>query len=66
MLRKKTLNEHSMCNKYSCTCELATTWLASKWIGNFTPSSDEKVAIGERVPEVRIIQRASEPSSEKT
>ena len=42
------------------------TWLASSWIGNLTPSSDEKDAMGDNVPEVRIIQRVWEPSSEKT
>lgn len=47
------------------TCELAITWFASSWIGNLTPSSDEKVSIGDRVPEVRMMQRACEPSSEK-
>lgn len=30
------------------------------------PSSEEKEDIGDRVPEVRMIERAVEPSSEKT
>lgn len=42
------------------------TWLASIWIGNLIPSSEEKDAIGDSVPDVKTIQRASEPISENT
>lgn len=28
------------------------TWLASNWMENFTPSSEEKEPIGDRVPDV--------------
>ena len=42
------------------------TWLASSWIGNLIPSSEEKDAIGDSVPDVRTIHRVWEPISEKT
>lgn len=42
------------------------TWLASKVIGNSTPSSDENDVMGESVPEDKMIHRLLVPNSEKT
>jgi len=48
------------------TCEFAMTWLASSLIGKGTPSSDANELIGDKVPDVRIIDLACSPSSENT
>lgn len=37
------------------TWDLLMTWLASSWIENLRPSSEEKDIMGERVPEVSTI-----------
>lgn len=41
------------------------TWLASSWIENLTPSSEEKEPIGDRVPEVSTMLRTDLLRSEK-
>lgn len=41
------------------------TWLASSWMENFTPSSEEKEAIGDRVPDVNTIVFTESLRSEK-
>lgn len=41
------------------------TWLASNWMENLMPSSEEKEPIGERVPEVSTILRTDSLRSEK-
>ena len=46
------------------TWDLWITWLASSWIGKFTPNSDANEVIGERVPEVKMIDLTSLPKSE--
>lgn len=70
LLQPKSIQRLLCCNFKSnesiLTCELAMTWLASSWIGNWIPSSDEKDAIGDSVPDVRTIHRVWEPISEKT
>ena len=40
------------------TCDSGMTWLASSWMGNATPSSEEKELMGDKVPDVRMIERA--------
>lgn len=47
------------------TCELLMTWLASSWIVNVTPSSDEKDFIGDKVPDVKTIVHTLPLISEK-
>lgn len=47
------------------TCELLMTWLASSWIVNVTPSSDEKDFIGDNVPDVKTIVKTLPLISEK-
>lgn len=47
------------------TCELLMTWLASNWIVNVTPSSDEKDFIGDNVPDVKTIVQTLPLISEK-
>lgn len=37
------------------TWDLLITWLASSWMENFTPSSEEKEAMGDRVPDVNTM-----------
>lgn len=41
------------------------TWLASSWIVNVTPSSDEKDFIGDNVPDVKTIAQTLPLISEK-
>lgn len=41
------------------------TWLASSWMLNVTPSSDEKDLIGDSVPDVRTMVRTLSLISEK-
>lgn len=40
------------------TWDSGMMWLASSWMGKDTPSSEENEDIGERVPEVRMTERA--------
>lgn len=40
------------------------TWLASSWMENLRPSSEEKDPMGERVPEVSTMLCAAVPRSE--
>lgn len=51
--------------KKTLTCELLMTWLASNWIVNVTPSSDEKDFIGDNVPDVKTIVQTLPLISEK-
>lgn len=51
--------------KKKLTCELLMTWLASSWIVNVTPSSDEKDFIGDNVPDVKTIVQTLPLISEK-
>lgn len=46
------------------TCDLLITWLASSWMENLMPSSEEKEPMGERVPEVSTILRTESLKSE--
>lgn len=41
------------------------TWLASSWMENFTPSSEEKESMGDRVPEVNTMLCTDPLRSEK-
>ena len=41
------------------------TWLASSWMENLTPSSEEKELMGDSVPEVRTMVRTQSLRSEK-
>ena len=61
----KRLRETSKKKKKKLTCELLMTWLASSWIVNVTPSSDEKDFIGDNVPDVKTIVQTLPLISEK-
>lgn len=41
------------------------TWLASSWMEKFTPSSEEKEAMGDRVPDVSTMLLTESLKSEK-
>lgn len=41
------------------------TWLASNWMENFTPSSEEKEPMGDRVPDVSTMLFTEPLKSEK-
>lgn len=41
------------------------TWFASSWMENFTPSSEEKEPMGDRVPEVNTMVFTEPLKSEK-
>lgn len=47
------------------TWDLLITWLASSWMENFTPSSEEKDAMGDSVPDVSTMLRTVSHKSEK-
>lgn len=47
------------------TWDLLMTWLASSWMENFTPSSEEKEPMGDRVPEVNTMVFTQPLRSEK-
>lgn len=47
------------------TWDLLMTWLASSWMENFTPSSEEKEPMGDRVPEVNTMVFTEPLKSEK-
>lgn len=47
------------------TWDLLITWLASSWMVNFTPSSEEKEAMGDRVPDVNTMLLTESLKSEK-
>ncbi len=40
------------------TWDSGMMWLASSWMGKARPSSEAKEDMGERVPEVRMMERA--------
>ena len=48
------------------TWDLSMTWLASRDTGNLTSSSEAKVSMGLRVPEVKTMLRQSSNSSKQT
>lgn len=47
------------------TWDLLITWLASSWMENFIPSSEEKEAMGDRVPDVNTMHLTESLKSEK-
>ena len=47
-----------MLSRCSLTCDSGMTWLASSCMLKATPSSEEKEPMGERVPDVRMMDLA--------
>lgn len=47
------------------TCDLLITWLASSWMENFTPNSEEKELMGDKVPDVSTMLCTEPLKSEK-